>query len=161
MRYFAVFLLASILNLSCNSDTYKEHPNKLDSFPSATFRIMLPNKTLSGYYVDTVIYQIVSKVLFKDSADSAHLRNGWYHTDTFRFGRIVVDTVRDSLKHARFDSLKHPYMSAVWYPILKGYEYHGSIPNVLPDSLLPKKPKPDPNAPVKSIPKPKADTTKH
>jgi|ERR1700690_671018 len=37
----------------------------------------------------------------------------------------------------------------------------GVEPYSLPDSLLPLKAKPDTNAPVKSIPKPKADTTKH
>jgi len=158
MRLFLIFAVCSVLNFSCNSDTYKEHPNKLDTFPLAHFRVMLPNHTLSGHYFDTAIYQVVSRWAFTDTATSS---GGHWQTDTNRFGRIVMDTLRDAAHKPLFDSLKHPRWAAVWYPILKGYVEPSTIPNELPDSLIPPKPKPDPNAPVKSIPKPKADTTKH
>jgi hypothetical protein len=159
MRYILpAFVLATIVNYSCNSSVVKEHPNKLDTFPRAAFRIMLPNKTLSAYYVDTAIYQIVSKWAFTDTARST---GGHWQTDTFRFGRIVTDTARDAARKPLFDSLKHPRWASIWYPILKGYVEPSNIPTTLPDSLLPPKPKPNPNAPQTKIEKPTPDTTKH
>src|ERR1700690_316581 len=157
MRYFSFLIL--VMAFGCGSGGgYKDHPNKLDTFPLAHFRVMLPNHTLSGHYFDTAIYQVVSRWAFTDTATSS---GGHWQTDTFFYGRIVTDTIRDANKKALFDSLKHPRWTAIWYPILRGYVEPSTIPNVLPDSLLPKKPKKDPNTPQSVVEKPSPDTTKH
>jgi hypothetical protein len=116
MRYiFPVILMLTVVGYSCNSDS-KAHPNRLDTIPKALFKQKVANGTVIGPYLDTVIYQYVSRYVFKDTPTSS---GGHWITDTFAYGRIPDDTLRDAQRHAIFDSAHHPKIHYSFYLLNK------------------------------------------
>lgn len=124
-KIIPLLVCLSVVLLSCNNSQGDHHPNKMDTIPRVLFRIHYPNGTWSGPFLDTVIFQIVSKYTFKDSANSS---GGHWTTDTSCFGRVLVDTLRDANKKPIYDTSHKPLMNYIYYTIPKGYVQKVTIP---------------------------------
>lgn len=123
------FLLLAFFMLSCGADV--GHYSKTDTvrIPRVNFRIVLPTKVISGDYIDSIVMIDSSKYEFKDVLKTS---GGHWVRDTFAFGRIVVDTLRDSLKRPLFDTAHKPLMNTLYYPIPSGYWQKNIVPTILP-----------------------------
>lgn len=123
----ALLFILSMTCGGCGDSPGKTHPTKLDTLHQALFKIRYPNGKLSVLYADTVICQISSKWVFKDSANNS---GGHWVSDTSAFGRVVEDTARDGFKKPLFDSLHRPIWHYTYYIIPKGaYLQRITIPN--------------------------------
>lgn len=104
MKSISLVTLLVVFLVGCNG-TGSTHKYKLDTFPQALYYFHVPKspfnpKGIIGPILDTAIFQYTSRWVFKDTL---HNSGGHWQDDTARFGRVSVDTLRDSLRHPMFD----------------------------------------------------------
>ena len=116
MKHLSVILGLVILFYSCKNSGTSYHPNKLDTFPQALYRIKFPNGLLSAPLLDTAILRISSKYVLLDSTKGT---GGHWAVDSQYYGRIANDTLRDALRRPLYDYLHHPQWSYTYYLVQK------------------------------------------
>lgn len=115
MKYF---LSLSLFLAACGGGSTK-HANRMDTFPCTVFFIHSPGGKRLGPFLDTSVFVLSSRYVFKDSAAES---GGHWSSDTARWVRISDDTARDKGGHPLFDDSHRP----LWH-----YGYYQ-----LPDSLV-------------------------
>jgi hypothetical protein len=112
------YLIIAILLASCTS-TGTRHNTRLDTVPQALFYLHDKKGKKVGPYLDSAIIEITSHWVFQDSMKET---GGHWKVDSDYWGRILDDTLRDSVRRPLYDTGHHPR----WH-----YAYY-----LVPDSLI-------------------------
>lgn len=103
-----------VVFFSCQEKGTKER-SRLDTFTVAKYWVIAPNGRKIGPVIDTAIYRVEVRYVFKDTSLGT---GGHWQTDTTgKYGRISDDTLRDVFRRPILDSAHHAQFHYIYYAL--------------------------------------------